>query len=88
MLLALAAVYFAYVIGQFGPQDSIVQVHYDFNIRDYPYIKVAFLFILNSLMFGCVCILSKQKLSTIIKQYVFSKSCYVWISLVFTYVRT
>ena len=41
MLLALAAVDFASVIGQFGPQDSIVQVHYDFNIRDQPYITSA-----------------------------------------------
>ena len=41
MLLALATLYFAYVIGQFGPQDSIVQVHYDFNIRDHPYITSA-----------------------------------------------
>ena len=41
MLPALAAAYFAYVIGQFGPQDSVVQVHFDFNLRDHPYITSA-----------------------------------------------
>ena len=41
MLPALAAAYFAYVTGQFGPQDSVVQVHFDFNLRDHPYITSA-----------------------------------------------
>ena len=41
MLPALAALYFAYVIAQFGPQDSVVTVHFDFNIRDHPYIESA-----------------------------------------------